>query len=202
MLTCRKCEITRDAGNQRDSTICGRFTDSREYDPTSYRLTYYEHDLDCCNCKNRAGNMTIRCRQCLQRPFAARDDCKADHPGSPPENFRSIHLEDLEPLLSLMISRGDLGVDDVQDITFNHLRECLVSGRHEHPAKRYPQLFSNEFPHCVLTIEWPRDMKGVLKVLNDLEKSAGALGAAGPRWDPFVNARALADLAKLSNKRA
>jgi hypothetical protein len=33
------------------------------------------------------------------------------------------------------------------------------------------------------------------------EKSAGALGAAGPRWDPFVNARASsADLlAKLSN---
>jgi hypothetical protein len=30
------------------------------------------------------------------------------------------------------------------------------------------------------------------------EKSAGALGAAGPRWDPFVNARASADLAKLS----
>jgi hypothetical protein len=31
------------------------------------------------------------------------------------------------------------------------------------------------------------------------EKSAGALGAHGARWDPFVNARALADLAKLSN---
>jgi hypothetical protein len=30
------------------------------------------------------------------------------------------------------------------------------------------------------------------------EKSAGALGAAGPRWDPFVNARASEDLAKLS----
>jgi hypothetical protein len=30
------------------------------------------------------------------------------------------------------------------------------------------------------------------------EKSAGALGAAGPRWDPFVNARASADLAKSS----
>jgi hypothetical protein len=30
------------------------------------------------------------------------------------------------------------------------------------------------------------------------EKSAGALGTAGPRWDPFVNARALADLVKLS----
>jgi hypothetical protein len=29
------------------------------------------------------------------------------------------------------------------------------------------------------------------------EKSAGALGAAGPRWDPFVNARAIADLVKI-----
>jgi hypothetical protein len=33
------------------------------------------------------------------------------------------------------------------------------------------------------------------------EKSAGALAAAGPRWDPFVNARASsADLAKLSKR--
>jgi hypothetical protein len=30
------------------------------------------------------------------------------------------------------------------------------------------------------------------------EKSAGALGAAGPRWDPFINARAFEDLVKLS----
>ena len=40
----------------------------------------------------------------------------------------------------------------------------------------------------------------VLQFERFFEKSAGALGAAGPRWDPFVNARALADLAKLSNE--
>jgi hypothetical protein len=36
---------------------------------------------------------------------------------------------------------------------------------------------------------------------SSFEKSAGALGAAGPRWDPFVNAHASsADLAKLSKR--
>ena len=55
---------------------------------------------------------------------------------------------------------------EVGDVTSHLLREYVLQGN-DHPAKDYPDLFSEEFPQAVLTYEWKASMSDVSKVLND-----------------------------------
>jgi hypothetical protein len=56
---------------------------------------------------------------------------------------------------------------DVECVTSHLLAKYLKDGNN-HPAKDYPDLFSNGFPDGVLSYEWSFGLgKGLVKVLND-----------------------------------
>jgi hypothetical protein len=59
---------------------------------------------------------------------------------------------------------------DVESFTSHLLAKYLKNGNN-HPAKEYPDLFSQDFPDCVLSYEWSLGLgkkKGLVRVLNDL----------------------------------
>eukprot|EP00291_Cryptomonas_curvata_P013743 CAMPEP_0172199678 /NCGR_PEP_ID=MMETSP1050-20130122/28833_1 /TAXON_ID=233186 /ORGANISM="Cryptomonas curvata, Strain CCAP979/52" /LENGTH=350 /DNA_ID=CAMNT_0012876751 /DNA_START=216 /DNA_END=1266 /DNA_ORIENTATION=+ len=65
----------------------------------------------CCNCLNCGGEVTIRCKQCLDRPFRFEEDpASAIHPGSPPQGSDEVHsitLSNLENLIEVL-ANGNL----------------------------------------------------------------------------------------------
>ncbi len=63
-----------------------------------------------------------------------------------------------------------------------HDARCDREGTNSVVGIQYLARSTHHYPH--------RDVRFTVHATGLFEKSAGALGAAGPRWDPFVNARA------------
>ena len=89
--------------------------------------------------------------------------------------YRSILVENIEPLLVKMVSDG-MGdwysatkkkeLSDWKRVTSHDIRAYLLADN-KHPAKLHPDLFSSEFPQAVLSYQWDLGMDKVLNVLND-----------------------------------
>lgn len=106
------------------------------------------------------------------------------------KEVKSIPIENLPILLEKMVN-GTMGIWykkldpsdeifkinkkteklDVEGVTSHLLAKYLKDGNN-HPAKDYPDLFSEDFPDGVLSYEWSLGLgtkKGVVRVLNDLK---------------------------------
>ena len=98
--------------------------------------------------------------------------CFQDESGQP--LFRSIHVDDVTELMTLMVS-GTLGhwhMDfkkseiSFEVVTSHLLREYFQAGNN-HPARDYPKFFSMEFPQAALSYEWRLSMLDVANVLTN-----------------------------------
>lgn len=75
-------------------------------------------------------------------------------------------LPDSDPLFdndTFKKKKPPLGVE----LLTSHLLRAYILAGNTHPAKAFPQHFSEDFPQGVLTYEWSSSMQKVLDVLKD-----------------------------------